>query len=275
MTKCILVALDGSKCAEQALSYALRLARADETTLEVRSFVDPRTIVGRSLPKPLEERHVAAAMFEAREIVAHAIAKARSVGIRASGRSEIGEPAAEIVNHARVLEAEAIVMGTHGRSGFKRLFMGSIAEEVLRSATCPVIVVREKEALEEAVASPAHVDDGQPISELRLLQVSPANFERLYGEIATFMEGPAADIPGILERELLGSADRTRIVTLVRFHSHEYWIRAQWDQRLSELLEEIVLNSETLEFDLYCSDRFPLKGKRKEPAPSPMRLGSN
>ena len=267
--KCILVALDGSSCAEHALSYAIRVAKAEQASVELRAFVNPRAIVGRSLSEPLKEEHVAAAMIEARGMIAEAIRKASKAGIRASGRAELGEPAVEIVEHAKALGVGAIVMGTHGRSGFKRLFMGSVAEEVLRSASCPVIVIREKTAIEHVPPSPATIEEDQPICELRLLEVAPDDFERLYGEIATFMDGPGAAVPGILERELLGSADRTRILILVRFCSRRDWIRAQWDHRFSQLSEEIVMNSETLEFDLYSGDRFPpkvLQRKDLEPA---------
>lgn len=259
MVSCILVPLDGSTCAEHALSYALGFAKAEGASVEFRAFVDPRAVIGRTLTEPFEEKHVASAMNEARETIARAIATALKAGIKASGQAELGEPAAEIVKHARELGAEAIVMGTHGRSGFKRLFMGSVAEEVLRSASCPVVVVREKTALGNALPLSEPIEDDQPICELRLLEVSPDDFERLYGEIATFMDGPGAEIPGILESELLGTDDRTRIMILVRLSSRQDWIRMQWNQRFSQLSEEIVLNSETLEFDLYSGDRFPAK----------------
>ncbi|MBV8198542.1 MAG: hypothetical protein JO263_10430 [Candidatus Eremiobacteraeota bacterium] len=104
-----------------------------------------------------------------------------------------------------------------------------------------------------------------PIFVLRLLEVEPKDFERLYGEIATFMDGPGADIGGIVETQLLGSDDKRHIVILANFESHSDWSRAQWDQRLGELLEEITLNSKTLDFGLYHGDRFPSKVPRSQP----------
>lgn len=53
-----------------------------------------------------------------------------------------GDPAEEIVRVARESEAELIVMGTHGRTGLGRLLLGSVAEEVMRKADCPVLTVR-------------------------------------------------------------------------------------------------------------------------------------
>ena len=53
-----------------------------------------------------------------------------------------GPPAAEILATARKLKADLIVMATHGRSGPKRLFLGSVAEKVVRGASCPVLTLR-------------------------------------------------------------------------------------------------------------------------------------
>lgn len=56
-------------------------------------------------------------------------------------------PVGDIILEAvRETEAELIVMGTHGRTGLARLFMGSVAEHVLRHATCPVVTVRNPKA---------------------------------------------------------------------------------------------------------------------------------
>jgi nucleotide-binding universal stress UspA family protein len=53
-----------------------------------------------------------------------------------------GDPAAEIVRYGRDANMDLIVMGTHGRSGLERLLMGSVAEKVLRDASCSVLVVK-------------------------------------------------------------------------------------------------------------------------------------
>ncbi|HMJ66829.1 MAG TPA: universal stress protein, partial [Candidatus Binatia bacterium] len=57
----------------------------------------------------------------------------------------IGKPHHEIVSLAKVLGADLIVIATHGYSGLKHAVLGSTAERVVRHATCPVLVVREKE----------------------------------------------------------------------------------------------------------------------------------
>ncbi len=58
-----------------------------------------------------------------------------------SAKVVVGEPAAEILAAARELDTDLICMATHGRSGFKRLLLGSVADRVLRQAPCPVLLV--------------------------------------------------------------------------------------------------------------------------------------
>jgi nucleotide-binding universal stress UspA family protein len=59
-----------------------------------------------------------------------------------STHCRIGTPAYEIVRFAKEQQVQLIVMGTHGWTGFKHLIMGSTAENVVRTATCPVLTVR-------------------------------------------------------------------------------------------------------------------------------------
>ena len=55
--------------------------------------------------------------------------------------TDLGSPATAILRVATTLSADVIVMATHGRTGFSRAFFGSIAEDVLREAPCPVLTV--------------------------------------------------------------------------------------------------------------------------------------
>ena len=62
--------------------------------------------------------------------------------VRTEHRLAEGDAVAEILRAVRTLRCDLIVMGTHGRTGLGRLLMGSVAEEVLRQATCPVLTVK-------------------------------------------------------------------------------------------------------------------------------------
>jgi nucleotide-binding universal stress UspA family protein len=71
-------------------------------------------------------------------------------GIRAHQRMEL--PSEEVAQLAADLEADLVVVGTHGRRGFSRLMLGSVAEATVRLAPCPVLVVRPKRVPEAAPA---------------------------------------------------------------------------------------------------------------------------
>jgi nucleotide-binding universal stress UspA family protein/quercetin dioxygenase-like cupin family protein len=88
--------------------------------------------------------------------------------IRIEHRVAEGGSPAEILRLARLLPCDLIVMGSHGRTGLSRLLTGSVAEEVLRKATCPVLVVRiplpeKPQTAGEAPAGPGEVVDVRPL----------------------------------------------------------------------------------------------------------------
>jgi len=73
--------------------------------------------------------------------------------VRAERRLEHGDPVTETLRVAREINADLIVMGSHGRTGLSRLLMGSVAEQVVRRSTCPVLVVKMPLAAEAPVES--------------------------------------------------------------------------------------------------------------------------
>jgi nucleotide-binding universal stress UspA family protein len=69
----------------------------------------------------------------------------RGTGLTVHGRTEQGDPAHAIVELAEREGHNLIIMSTHGRRGFERLMIGSVAEKVIRRAPCPVLVIRPAE----------------------------------------------------------------------------------------------------------------------------------
>jgi nucleotide-binding universal stress UspA family protein len=63
----------------------------------------------------------------------------------------VGTPAEAIIDFASATGTSLIVMGTHGRTGLAHLLMGSVAEQVVRTAPCPVLTVRQVAVADEAV----------------------------------------------------------------------------------------------------------------------------
>ncbi len=143
----LLVALDGSPCAERAFELAMRLAKLEGSRLILCSVADPAPVYGSLQPNTLIEHTLEEIHQEAERVAGDAAVRAKAAGIVAEACVFEGEPVHQIVSHAAAAPVDGIVIGTHGRSGFARLFMGSVAEGVLRDATVPVIVVRAEASL--------------------------------------------------------------------------------------------------------------------------------
>jgi nucleotide-binding universal stress UspA family protein len=143
----ILVAVDGSAASNKGLREALRLAKAQRARLSILHVVDEfqafaamdgmAAAPGFDLVPMLREG--------GERILARARAVADKAGVRARTvlRERIGGPAADrIVREARRQKADLIVLGTHGRRGVRRMVLGSDAEQVVRTASVPVLLVR-------------------------------------------------------------------------------------------------------------------------------------
>jgi len=143
----ILVAVDGSRAAARGLREAIRLAKAEAATLFIVHVVDEFQAFAYAdamAATPAVEL-VPMLRAEGERIIAKAAALASKHRVRAKTvlREMIGGPAAyPIVREARRVGADLIVLGTHGRRGVRRLVLGSDAEQVVRTASVPVLLVR-------------------------------------------------------------------------------------------------------------------------------------
>jgi nucleotide-binding universal stress UspA family protein len=126
--KRLLVASDDSAPSASALAFALELAAGQGGSLVLCHAL--------ASGAPAEQRASAQALLDA------GVAQARSRSIEAETCIFDGDPAEQIIAAAQTHHADAIALGTHGRSGFARLFEGSVAEAVVRRSPLPVIVLR-------------------------------------------------------------------------------------------------------------------------------------
>lgn len=142
----ILVPSDFSEPSRAALDYAAELAAPLGASIDVLHVWEPPTFIP---PVSLPEAGVAdVSLIELfRKNAENALvqfvqeAKKRGLALHASF-AEVGPPGHTIAEFARKREYDLIVMGTHGRTGLSRVFMGSVAERVVRHASCPVLTVR-------------------------------------------------------------------------------------------------------------------------------------
>ena len=141
-----LVATDGSAQSLRAARRAGELLRsADQLTLLTVVTEVPGDDAGGfegSVYTPGEmERMWDAELAEAREELERTAAALTTA--RVEKRIEVGDVARTICRVAEELDVDVIVVGSHGRTGLERLFLGSVSEHVVRHAPCPVLVVRE------------------------------------------------------------------------------------------------------------------------------------
>ena len=150
----ILVPLDGSEFAERVIPRIEPLAEklgSALVLLQVTTAIE--TLIAEITPGIAGSGGVAVdptPIMEAEQASAAEYLDALAVRLRAKGfKVEVDHPtgraARAIIESARVHGADLIAMTTHGRSGLGRMVFGSVAEEVLRHALCPVLVVRLSE----------------------------------------------------------------------------------------------------------------------------------
>jgi universal stress protein A len=134
----ILVPIDFSDCSKKALAYAIPFARQFGAELNLLHVVEPYPAVPEMAPFDYETIEEGRLELEVLRKGLGNIETCRTL-------VRMGAPATEITGAAKDLDADLIILSTHGRKGLSRMFLGSTAERVVRSAPCPVLIVRESE----------------------------------------------------------------------------------------------------------------------------------
>ncbi|HEX9125362.1 MAG TPA: universal stress protein [Methylomirabilota bacterium] len=137
---------DFSRASGAAFARAVAMAKADRARLLLVHVLSP--------PVPIAgEGYISSKVYDDLEISARAYgqkhlselqAKARKAGVKAVTLLFDGVAHEQIVRAAKSKKADLIVIGTHGRTGFAKFFLGSVASRVAASAPCPVLTVRGK-----------------------------------------------------------------------------------------------------------------------------------
>jgi nucleotide-binding universal stress UspA family protein len=144
MYRRILVAVDGSKTSTRALKEAIKLAKDQRAALRLIHIVDEMpAYMMAEVPYSIDDYH--RAMREAgRKELAKCAAQAKAARLKFDTKlvvtltRSIGDV---IHKEAKRWSADVIVIGTHGRRGFNHLFLGSVAERVIRLAAKPILVI--------------------------------------------------------------------------------------------------------------------------------------
>jgi nucleotide-binding universal stress UspA family protein len=140
----ILVGTDFSTASRAAFRLALELAAANGAALWIAHVAVPPVPLspnGYVLPSFYDDMAVAI-RADAQRRLRPMLNRARNAGVRARALTLAGVPHDALNRAARRHRADLIVVGTHGRTGLARFFVGSVASRVVATATCPVMTIR-------------------------------------------------------------------------------------------------------------------------------------
>jgi nucleotide-binding universal stress UspA family protein len=140
--KTIIVPFDFSEPSTRAVDMAIELAGQSAELHVIHVIVPTPTLISLDPGIPTLLSNDMERVDEAANHMEKLFAGGKYSGLKQ--HCLIGDPGSEIVNLAKRVQADLIVIPSHGRTGLKRLFLGSVAERVLRLAECPVLVLRDK-----------------------------------------------------------------------------------------------------------------------------------
>jgi nucleotide-binding universal stress UspA family protein len=139
----VLVPLDFSIYAEQALDYAIALAQKLQARVTLLHVIQPPLVAGADMgvwPSPAFIDDLETAITGDMEGY---LARVTAAGLAGEIAVVHSVPFQEILDTAKARQVDLIIMGTHGRTGLTHVFLGSVAEKVVRLAPCPVLVARQ------------------------------------------------------------------------------------------------------------------------------------
>jgi nucleotide-binding universal stress UspA family protein len=145
-TRRILFASDFSKASRKAFTTAVAMAKANRATLTILHVIVPFTPIAPEQyidPETWEQIDSQARRWGEQQL-RRLTARATKAGIRVVGLLLEGDPVQQIVRAVRSKRADFLVVGTHGRTGLAKFFVGSIASRLVATAPCPLVTVRGK-----------------------------------------------------------------------------------------------------------------------------------
>jgi universal stress protein A len=142
----MLAPTDFSEFSKQAIVFALELAKKFGAKLSILHVVElpPYPVEGYVAPS-LTATFLDDLERQASQELAQVVPEAESAGVEVARLVTVGSPYRKIVDMTEAEQVDLIVMATAGRTGFSHLIMGSIAERVVRTASCPVLTIRPRQ----------------------------------------------------------------------------------------------------------------------------------
>jgi nucleotide-binding universal stress UspA family protein len=150
----VLLATDFSRCAEQALNYALAIAATWKADLQIHHVLE--FVPGMNPEFPVNHMYLENLRKDATHHMTELETRATAAGLPTRTAIDVGIPSQLIEAAAAQIGASLVVMGTHGRTGLDHILLGSTAERVVRTAPCPVLTVKARDGASTHAPGPAN-----------------------------------------------------------------------------------------------------------------------
>ncbi len=203
MFRRILVPLDGSTRAEQAIPIAARIARASGgAVMLLHVLTTPREFGPYLRPSALQQEAIDAAIADATTYLSQAAQAYDLAGVETKVALLSGSEAVTILDTAKEQQSNLIIIASHGATGFKRWALGSVAQQVVRSSPVPVLVLRDK----GTIPSSSYPDKTRPLHTVAAVVALDGS------QLAEAAILPAANLVAALAAPAPGSLHLTRVV---------------------------------------------------------------
>jgi len=138
----VLVPIDFSATADRALEYAIALAQQLQARLTLLHVFDMTPVTMDEMTAGVAATYLDDLETDAQHLLQASLERVQRAGLQGDSLLVQGTPTQTIVDTAGEQGVDLILMGTHGRTGLAHVFLGSVAEHVVRQGPCPVLVVR-------------------------------------------------------------------------------------------------------------------------------------
>ena len=155
----MLVPIDFSATADQALAYAIALAQQLHARLTLLHVLDMTPVTMEEMTAGVVATYLEEQEIEAQRLLQASLERVQRAGLQGDSLLVQGTPFQAIVDTAGEQGVDLIIMGTHGRTGLAHVFLGSVAEHVVRQAPGPVLVTRKTP---DTPGTPATAEDALP-----------------------------------------------------------------------------------------------------------------
>ncbi len=137
----ILLPIDGSDYSVRAAEYGIKMAKALGAQVLIVYVIDTVALnqIAKASEREIVEREIKA---DGERYIHYILGLAAQAEVKAASLLAKGRPFEQIVHLEKGLGMDLIVMGTYGRRGAERILIGSVAQQVIEYATCPVLVVK-------------------------------------------------------------------------------------------------------------------------------------